>query len=130
MGQSGAAAGTSYTPLVLRNAGTTTCHLTGFPGVSFLDRDGRQVGRPADMTALARQTVVLAPGRSAYAQLGLSNTGAYDPAACRPAPFTQVRVYPPGDRVALVAPFEGSVCTTSVQVARVDPVRPGDGADS
>ncbi|WP_317698844.1 DUF4232 domain-containing protein, partial [Aeromicrobium sp. REDSEA-S32_B7] len=44
----GAAAGSTFDDVLLRNTGGTTCLMTGWPGVSFVTgSQGRQVGAPA-----------------------------------------------------------------------------------
>ena len=44
-------AGNLYRYLVLTNHSATTCHLTGYPGVSMLNASGQQIGRPATRQA-------------------------------------------------------------------------------
>ena len=46
--QGGGAAGTIYYPLEFTNLSGRTCSLFGFPGVSALDAQGRQLGSPAN----------------------------------------------------------------------------------
>jgi len=46
--QGNGAAGTIYYPLEFTNLSHHTCYLFGYPGVSALDVNGRQLGSPAD----------------------------------------------------------------------------------
>ena len=48
LGGGDAGAGSLFRYLVLTNHSGTTCHLTGYPGLSMLDAGGKQIGAPAD----------------------------------------------------------------------------------
>lgn len=132
MHQAGAAAGTAYWALDLQNTGTAPCTLTGYPGVSFTDAGGRQLGLPATRTPgppVARVTV--APGGYAHADVGVPNPANFqtgpDPSSssCHPAQTSLVRVYPPGQRAALTAPLATSICTTTDGRTQVTAVSAG-----
>src|SRR5213076_519290 len=99
-GDSGA--GQSHQRLVLTNGGAR-CSLHGYPGVSFVDAAGRQLGSPAGQSPGQVRRVFLAPGKAAAATLTYSNAGAFPDSSCRPQQANRVRVYPPGERVALLA---------------------------
>ncbi|MCK9924816.1 DUF4232 domain-containing protein [Frankia sp. AgPm24] len=113
------AAGSTYERLVLTNTGTVTCALRGFPGVSYLDAAGAQVGAAATRTGAAATTVSLAPGGSASAVLRIVHPGIQE--GCLDAgqitAVTALRVYPPGSHTALRQPLsDTSACaSTSVQ---------------
>ena len=63
LGPEEGAAGSTYAPLVLTNAGTRTCEVRGFPGVSYVaGADGHQVGPAAAMNGPRGGEVVLKPG--------------------------------------------------------------------
>lgn len=106
-----AGAGSRFATLVLTNAGTRTCELTGFPGVSYVaGDDGHQVGPAAAMDGERGGPVRLGVGGSAGAPLRLVNVADYDAAVCRPTPTTGLRVYPPGDTASLFVPADGTGC--------------------
>lgn len=114
LGQSGAAAGTFYQRVEFRNAGTEDCTLTGYPGVSFADDSGHQVGASASRNpANASATVTLAPGSTAYANLGIPNYGNFPAANCAAANATMLRVYPPNQRDSVMVPDAQKICTTT-----------------
>src|SRR5579859_6407191 len=50
--QGNGAAGTIYYPLEFTNLSHHTCYLFGYPGVSALDRNGHQLGSPANWGSL------------------------------------------------------------------------------
>jgi hypothetical protein len=92
--------------LQLRNIGSSTCVLYGYPGVSWVaGADGHQVGaaatRQPDPTGEAEQTVTLAPGALASAPLNIVDAGVLSPSECKPVPVRGLRVYPPGERAAM-----------------------------
>jgi hypothetical protein len=97
LGGSDAAAGNLYTYLVLTNHGSTTCHLTGYPGVSLLDSAGRQIGEPADREPSRYAPVVLKPGASASDTIHTAN----HMGTCLPT-SAKIRIYPPGNTASTV----------------------------
>lgn len=95
----------------------------GFPGVSFLDGSGNQLGRAAardDTTPEERVTVQ--PGDAARFTLAIPNAGNLDPAVCRPEQTAAIRVYPPGEQTSLRVSFRTSVCSTASGGSRVSAV--------
>lgn len=118
---SGGAAGSVYVHLALRNTGTTTCTLQGWPGVSFVgDTNGTQIGNAAgeDRTS-AHPTVTLAPGATAVAPLRITETGDYPAGQCDPTSPDGLRVYPPGSRESLFVPYTESAACRSTAVTEL-----------
>lgn len=126
LGTTQGGAGQFHQPLVLTNTGAR-CSLYGYPGVSFLDAAGRQLGSPAEAEPGTRKTlVVLAAGGAASAALTYSNAGAYPDSTCRPQEAATVRVYPPGERAALTTPDKVLVCSApGSHQLRIGPVAAG-----
>jgi hypothetical protein len=96
--------------LQLRNAGSTSCAVYGYPGVSWVaGSDGHQVGaaaqRQTDNSGSAEQTITLAPGALASAPLDIVDAAVIPPAECKPVPVRGLRVYPPGQTAALFLPL-------------------------
>lgn len=109
--QGGAAAGTTYYRLEFTNLSAHACTLHGYPGVSAVAADGRQLGSPAGRNpAHASRTVRLAPGGSASAVLQISDAHNFPPAACRRVTAAGLRVYAPGTTVAKTVPFPFLTC--------------------
>jgi len=113
------AAGSSYTELILRNADTSACRLSGFPGVSLFDIAGHQVGRNAQHSGSLGVPVNLAPGQVAHATLRTI------PAACTDGtagsdPAVTVRVFPPGEHGPLMNAIYAYACGPP-QVTAVSP---------
>ncbi|HWA64829.1 MAG TPA: DUF4232 domain-containing protein [Mycobacteriales bacterium] len=128
VGQGQGAAGTSYVSLVFTNTGSKPCTLYGYPGVSFLDAAGKQLGVPATHTGGAEGVVTLAPHGTANAQLGLPDTGNFSASGCQQATSSKLQVYPPGDYGALTISYAAAICTTAAGATSVTPVTPGSGA--
>ena len=64
LGPEEGAAGSTYAPLVLTNAGTRTCEVRGFPGVSYVaGADGHQVGPAAAMNGPRGERWCSSPAR-------------------------------------------------------------------
>ena len=106
--------------LQFRNAGTVTCTMTGFPGVSFLDGSGNPIGAPAQRNTLTYSTITVAPGASGYAHLAVVDTSVQN---CPAAPAHEIRVYPPNETTALTVPVSGlQVCSDQTPGATIDPV--------
>lgn len=114
LGDGDAAAGSVYRALVFTNAGSRTCELRGFPGVSYVaGDDGHQVGPAAAMSGERGGQVPIPPGGTAQAQLQLANVQNFDPADCHPVPVRGLRVYPPGDTASLFVQMDGTGCSTT-----------------
>lgn len=127
VGPSNGGAGTNHQPLRLTNVGTA-CTLYGYPGVSFLDGSGRQLGSPATESGVPAHQVPVAAGATVHAELAYANAGAFPQASCRPAQAARVRVYPPGQRDALTAPDQVLVCSApNAGQLHIDPVAAGAG---
>jgi hypothetical protein len=123
------AAGTIYHLLRFTNVTRTTCSLRGYPGVSFTDARGRQIGLSATRdTALPVTRVVLRPGASAHAAVGIPQAENFPPATCRARTSTYVRVYPPNAYASRLLPLRTSVCTTTSGRVHVQAVVAGPGA--
>lgn len=108
VGGQNSGAGSIYTTLVLRNTGCRTCTLRGYPGVSLVDRQYRQIGRPARWDAGAVLSIALRPGDAASTSIRSLNPGV-GTTDCSP-PSVALRVYPPGERGALLVPARLSEC--------------------
>lgn len=102
LGGGDAGAGSVFRYLVLTNHSPTACHLTGYPGLSMLDAQGRRIGAPADRQPMDYRPVVLRPGGSASDTIRTVNRQG----TCLP-PSVKLRIYPPGNTAPL--DFPGSV---------------------
>jgi len=103
----GASAGTFHYDLILTNTGKRTCTLFGYPGVSFVNDNGNQIGNPADReTGQAEAKQTLAPGAKVKSTINVPDPGNFPDGSCKDG-ATKLRVYPPNDTGYL------SVATTS-----------------
>lgn len=118
-------AGGVYFQLQLLNHGTTACMLYGYPGVSFVQAAGKQVGAPAARLHNGQPvvTVILQPGQTAVAGLQLVDVGNYPP-TCQASATMGLRIYPPGETAALFLPTTGmrTCANTSYTPLAVGPV--------
>jgi hypothetical protein len=113
----------------VRNTGSVTCHTYGFPGVLFLDRDGRPLPTAStrvthDLFGSAPEvSLALAPGDSASFRLGVTH-GLASSAGCVTA--YAVQVIAPDDTASIRAqiPDGAYECGT----ATVSPLQPGRSA--
>jgi hypothetical protein len=129
-GQGNGAAGTIYYPLEFTNISGHTCSMFGYPGVSALDHNFRQLGSPARWGSLAgARTVNLAPGATAHAILAYHDVVVSTTAGCDPVNTTfQLRVYPPDQRGATFAFFGLEACShAGPSYLGVGPIEPGVG---
>jgi hypothetical protein len=129
--QGNGAAGTIYYPLEFTNLSRHTCYLFGFPGVSALDRNGRQLGSPADWGSLHGARIVnLAPGATAHTMLGYHDVVVTTEPGCHEVnSAVDLRVYPPGQRSATDAAFAFPVCSHRgpIYMSVLEPIVPGVG---
>jgi Protein of unknown function (DUF4232) len=129
--QGNGAAGTIYYPLEFTNLSQHTCYLFGYPGVSALDVNGRQLGSPASWGPLAGARIVnLAPGATAHTMLGYHDVVVGTAPECAQVKVaTYLRVYPPGQRSATLAAFPVEACVHAgpVYMSIEEPIIPGVG---
>jgi uncharacterized protein DUF4232 len=109
-GGAGAGMSQNHIGLQLRNVGSSSCTVYGYPGVSWVaGSDGHQVGaagqRQTNNSGSAEQTVTLAPGALASAPLDIVDAAVIPPTECKPVPVLGLRVYPPGQTAALFLPL-------------------------
>jgi hypothetical protein len=121
LGSGNAGAGQIYTYLVVTNRSATTCHVTGYPGLSMLDAQGNQIGVPATYEHIGYSPVVLVPGGSASDTIHTVNRQTNSPSECLPT-STSLRIYPPGSRISLDFPGQVTDCD---HLFSVTPFGPG-----
>lgn len=104
-GSTGGAAGTVYREVVLTNRGLADCVLRGFPGVSYVDAAGAQVGAAAVRVGERGPLLTLPHGASAVSDVGFAQVDNFDPDVCRKTPVWGIRVYPPDETAPLHLPL-------------------------
>jgi len=117
-------AGQYYSTLVFTNISSSSCTMTGFPGVSYVVANGVQSGNPAVRSGGPGSTVTLAPGGKADSVLHDSNgISGYTPQQCQLTPALGLRIYPPNNKAALFLPWKTSHCAgLSIHPLSIGPV--------
>ncbi|MGI8664935.1 MAG: DUF4232 domain-containing protein [Jatrophihabitans sp.] len=113
------AAGSAYLTYYLRNTGRTSCRMFGFPGVSYLDAQGRIIQRPAERDTVRPLAFMLAPGVRAQFVVRTSDPAIPGTGCSTAWHTTRIQVYPPNQTTRLVAPSSLQVCDLLVR-----PVQP------
>ncbi len=106
-GTSQGAAGSTIVQYILRNAGTAPCTLYGFPGVSFLNEAGTQLGQAATRQGTATPAFTVQPGQVASFAVQIAVAGCN----ANSARSATVRIFPPNNTGALEAPASFLICT-------------------
>jgi Protein of unknown function (DUF4232) len=122
LGGGSAATGRRFFDLVFRNVSGSNCHLTGYPGVSFLNAAGDEVGARAQRSNKSFTPVTLVSGGRAYAELVIVNP---DVPPCPPATVQTIRIYPPNEKtpaILNVAALSLRVCAGQLFPAGIGPV--------
>ena len=129
--QGNGAAGTIYYPLEFTNLSGHTCYLYGYPGVSALDHNGRQLGSPASWgSRVGARIVNLAPGATAHTILAYHDAEVTTAPGCYPVNSAALlRVYPPGQRGYTFAAFSFEACSHvgPIWMSIIEPIIPGVG---
>jgi len=113
--------GGSKEPVASPSSISPACSTRGYPGVSFLDANGDQLGKPARRdTAEKPHRVTLSPGEKAHVVVGMPQA-----TACEEADSRGIRVYPPGQTDSLHVQWHQTVCTNDEARSSVGPVQPG-----
>jgi Protein of unknown function (DUF4232) len=108
------AAGTFEVTFRLRNGSTAACTMDGFAGALLLDASGAPLPTNVvragsySFTNFASSVVTLAPGATAYFNLGYSDVTVGGETSCEMA--TALQVIPPGTSTRLVVSSALSVC--------------------
>ncbi|WP_158865445.1 DUF4232 domain-containing protein [Leifsonia sp. AG29] len=126
----GGAAGSVEVLLVLKNTGSSSCNLQGWPGVSFVGGgNGTQLGSPAELDrSKPHPTVQLAAGAAAQAPLRIAQALNYPQDTCDPKPADGFRVYPPGSTTSIFVTYPATACaSTSVSLLTVGGLVPAQG---
>ena len=119
-------AGSVVYPLEFTNISKHTCYLIGYPGVSALNAKLVQLGSPAGRNSvLPSKAVVVAPGGTASAVLQWVEVLNYPLSVCKPAQATELRVYPPDQKVYRDAFASGLACSKKgpvyLSITRIEP---------
>ncbi|WP_281433925.1 DUF4232 domain-containing protein [Kocuria flava] len=105
----GGAAGSVWVELTVTNTGQDPCRVAGYPGVSFVDGTGAQIGAAAERdTGVPGTGGTLAPGGSATAALRIGQAAVHPGCGARPA--AGLRVYPPENTSSVVVPLPVQAC--------------------
>ncbi len=117
-------AGQFYAKIVFKNNASTSCTLTGFPGVSYVKAAGVQSGNPATRTGATYHTVTLAAHGTAYATMHDANgQGGYSKGQCDLTAVQGLRIYPPNQKGALFLPDRTEHCAgTGIHPLTIGPV--------
>ncbi len=110
----GHAGGTSYS-LSFTNLSGRACTLFGFPGVSAVNLNGRQLGSAASRTGPRPHTVRIGRGATATVLLNITDARNFGnpKQPCDPITAAGLRVYPPNSFVSKVIPFPFTACSRS-----------------
>jgi hypothetical protein len=122
LGPPDGAAGTVFYPLILQNAGAAACSMSGYPAVSFIaGSDNHPVGVAASQDSDTIGTVVIDPGQSTAATLGIVNAGNF-PADCNAVPVSGLQVTLPGQDDPMIIGHADTACaSTAYGTLRVGP---------
>lgn len=111
LGPSDDGAGHHFQELLFTNTGRASCFIVGFPGVSYVDFDGHQIGRPAVRDGAEGGRVTLGPGQVSSADVSMADPGVFDPGACAAQRSAGLRVYPPDSFAAMFLPYPTTACS-------------------
>lgn len=124
------AVGTFAYPLEFTNISGHACRTFGYPGVSALGFNGKQLGDAAGRDNLFPARVVTIPaGGTAHADLFYANAEVTT-SGCKPANADLIKVFPPDSRASRLGFFSLAGCTLRHHMwLRVSVVRPGPRLD-
>jgi hypothetical protein len=120
------AAGTWYYPLEFTNHSGHACTTGGYPGVSAIDANGKQLGDAAARNPLFHGKVVTIPAGGTAHALFAYGAAEVSTSGCKPKTAMKLRVYPPNSKTAVHAFFDLPSCSLGKHVyLRVAVIQPG-----
>ncbi len=103
--------GSSFFNLMFTNESGHRCTLIGYPGVSAVNLNGKQIGAAANHnTGVKKKLITLNNGGSAVADLAIAEALNFPPSTCKPTASAGFRVYPPNQKAAKYVPFPFMTC--------------------
>jgi hypothetical protein len=124
LGPGDPAAGTTFYPLRFTNVSRRNCSMFGFPKTWAEFQDGRQIGNSSRNLKGPKPFLVLTPGRTVHATLGIIEAGNI----CRkPVTAVNLRVRAPQQVFSQLLRFKFQACHGHVTVMVVTPVTAGRG---
>jgi hypothetical protein len=125
----GAAALTDYFYVEITNASRHACSLDGFPQVTAVGLNGRQIGGAAlRVTSLPARYLVLAPGATSYTSVGITSTSGWSRSGCKPRTAYGLSVAAPHTHGSLRVGFSFAACAeSSAHFLSVFALQPGVG---
>ncbi|HEY3905934.1 MAG TPA: DUF4232 domain-containing protein [Streptosporangiaceae bacterium] len=129
-GQSNGAAGTIYYNIDFTNTSSSSCFMQGYPGVSLVSAgggSGSQIGADAKRVSVTpSHQIVLAPGQTANAALGVAEAGNFPASSCNPVTAHWLKVFPPDQTVATYVAFTTQTCaSTSTATMHISAISSG-----
>jgi hypothetical protein len=116
-GQSNGAAGTIYYNIDFTNTSSSSCFVQGYPGISLVSAGngaGTQIGTDAKRVPVTpSHQIVLAPGQTANAALGVAEAGNFPASSCNPVTAHWLKVFPPDQTVAAYVAFTTQTCAST-----------------
>jgi hypothetical protein len=124
LGNGGGTLGTIFYPLEFSNTGRRSCTLFGYPRVFAVSGTGQQIGLPA-IPSGRRHLIMLPPGGTAHAVLGIVEAGNLGGCQLRKGAFLKVAA--PGQQAVTFIPnFTFTACANK-SVLQIDAVHQGTG---
>src|SRR5690348_16777971 len=115
--QESAAAGHFYRTLDFTNTSSASCTLYGYPGISFVTGvGGQQIGAAASRSPASKRLIVLAPGKTAHAQMDLVDVLNFPASKCAASNAHSIKVYPPNQFSATYVRWTAMVCSKPTTV--------------
>lgn len=110
-GQASGAAGTIYQNMDIKNTGSNSCTVAGYPTAFLYGSDGYALGNGAAASPQpAPESITLASGETAHTTLGFPQAGNFDPGICSNNKSTTLKLYMPGATTSLDVPLAYNWC--------------------
>ncbi len=122
LGRVGAAAGSTYQTIRLRNTGATTCRIGGYPLLEYVNRHHHMLGWPAGRDRMKHHPHTLAAGQAARTVLVIPDPGDFPRIDCVAHNAHQIRVRV-GSAASSYLGWDQQECTTRFGRSMVSPVR-------
>ena len=112
----GVTAGTFHYALNFTNLGPHACTMNGYPFLFAVGLSGHQIGHTAKFVKPSPHLITIASHGTATSALSITDVGNFSKSSCRPVWAAGLKVFPPNQTRAKIAPVPFQACSAPSKI--------------